>query len=473
MKRQHLVVFAICVCIAPCWGQSSVKSSSNHPKNHAQWTIMAYINGRNNGLEEAALCDFYEMLSASFSSSINLVVELSLDGKRPKHNGLTKASCPQIDDFPLDIPYWRGTRRFIIANHTAGPRFEPFMKDLGDPKALEEFVKWSRKNFLAKHYMLDLWSHGEAVPLKRILSAELGDTGLGGDKARSLADDQQSQKDEITKLHKLNDGAAISMYKEKSAHILLNSEIRKSLKKALKSAKLDVIGFDACYKGMIETSFAMSDVGKIMVASEEATPDDGWDYHDWLWLLSAKPRLSPEELGSLLVDSYRRNNQQQPFLTTEASVNLTKLSCLIAQIDALAELLIQHRELWATIAKVRSNITPYQFQSVDLAAFVSGLEEELKKQDHPNQEIATSLEATKLLLLQFVVQQYASKNSIKENQSNGVAIYFPCTQELYHHDPDFRYYDPASPDAIPFFKKHAWGRFLKTTLPNSKECPRY
>jgi cysteine peptidase C11 family protein len=465
MKRQHLVVFIMCLCIAPCWGQTAAKSRSNHSKTHTQWTIMAYMNGRDNGLEEEVLCDFYEMLSASFSSSINLIVELSLDGKRPSHNGLTTASCPQIDNFPLDVPYWTGTRRFFIANHAAGPRFKPYRRDLGDPKALEEFVRWARNNFPAEHYMLDLWSHGEAVPrfLTKRQSADESAQGI----------DQQSLKSEIAKLHELNDGASISLYKNKSAHILLNSEIRNSLRRALKSTKLDVIGFDACYKGMIETAFAMNDVATVMVASEESTPPDGWDYHDWLWLLSANPRLSPSELGSLLVDSYQRSYQQKPFLTTEASMNLPKLSCLIAQIDTLAELLIQHRELWGTIAKARSGITPYQFQAVDFTAFVSGLEDELKKGDHPNQEIVNSLETIKLLLQQFVAQHYASNNSITENQSNGVAIYFPCTKERYRNDPDFRYYNPDSPDAIPFFKKHAWGRFLKAALPSAKECPHY
>jgi hypothetical protein len=263
------------------------------------------------------------------------------------------------------------------------------------------------------------------------------------------------------------------MYVSGTAHILLNKEIHDSLKKALKAAKLDLIGFDACYKALIETAFAMHDVANVLVASEEATPEGGWDYHDWLPQVVAGRSLSPAELGTLLVESYRMIYQQKRDFTTESSMDLAKLECVIEQLDLLSAALIKHRELWPRVAKIRNQIIPYQFQAVDLTRFVCLLAEELK-QDHAHDEIVLILETLKLLLQSFITQPpYASRNSSVQNGSNGVAIYFPCSQEVYRHDSNFRYYNPDSPDAIPFFKEHSWGRFLKTALPwtGSKECP--
>jgi hypothetical protein len=294
-----------------------------------------------------------------------------------------------------------------------------------------------------------------------------GKFGLDDGKPETLDNHQQLSEEDNIAFHRLTDGTAISLYKRGSSHVLLNSEIRKFLKKALKGRKLDIIAFDACAKSMIETAFALQDVANLMVATEELTPEAGWDYHDWLPRLNDNPRISPAELGNILVDSYRLTYEQDSRndLTTQASMDLAKLTCLVAQIDTLAELLIQHSELGDTVIKVRNSITPFAFQSIDFTAFVSSLLAELQQQ-HPDPKIVDSLEIIQRLLKAFIAQPpYASGHSVDTHQSHGVAIYFPPTQDAYRHDTDFRYYDPGSPYAIPFFKEHAWGRFLKAVLP--------
>jgi hypothetical protein len=463
MKRWFLVVFCCCIFVSNSWTETQQKGRSGHGAGPAEWTVMVYMNGRNNNLETEALCDFYEMLSASFSRPISLVVELSLDGKRPSHNGMTSVRCPDQVDM-VDVPYWSGTRQFAIANKITGRKYKPHTENLGDPKALKEFVEWARKHYPATRYMLDLWSHGEAIPRAPIepLSAP------GDKKGPTVAPLQPLTEDKIEKLHFQNDGGAISMYKSDGSHILLNSEIREALKKSLKSAKLDLIAFDACNKSMIETAFAMHDVAETMVASEERVPDEGWEYDDVLSTLNSDPRQARAKLGTLLVQSYREFYEHKTDATTMASMNLHKLMPVVDQLDRLAYLLLLRPQLWDAIMKARGNTPPYQFQAVDLNLFLASLRVELVKVSYSNKDISDTLNRIDQQLLRFIAQPpYASQNSSRDRGSKGVAIYFPSSQEEYRCDPDFRYYDPDDPQAIPFFKEHCWGRFLKTVLPYS------
>ncbi len=460
MKCWSLVVLCLCIGIES-WGENPRKSHSAQGRAQAEWTIMLYMNGRNNNLEVSALCDFHEMLSTTLSNSISLVVELSLDGNRPTRNGTTTVKCPPR----VDVPYWGGTRRFAITNKKTGRKDKPHTGDLGDPRALKEFVKWARKHYPARHYMLDLWSHGEASPA--LFAART--PGIDGQKELVEPYQLPLTEDKIDKVHTENDGGAISMYKGGTSHILLNSEIREALKKALKSAKLDLIAFDACNKSMIETAFAMSDVGETMVASEERVPHDGWDYNDWLSTLNSDPTLPRAKLGALLVESYKEFYEEKADFTTMASMDLDKLLPVVDQIDRLANLLIaqliQQPQLRDTIMKAQGETPPYEFQAIDLSFFISNLIMELDKLHYSDKDTLKALRVLEQELLSFIAQPPYASQSSGPRGSKGVAIYFPSSLEKYECDPDYSYYNPDSPKAIPFFKDHCWGRFLKAVLP--------
>ena len=468
MKRWSLVVFCCCIFVSNSWTESQREGHSRHGAAPAEWTVMVYMNGRHNNLETAALCDFHEMLSATFSSPVTLVVELSLDGDRFSDDGVTSVQCSSpvgTSATSTSVPYWGGTRRFTIAKQDTGKRAKPHREDLGDPKALQEFVKWARKHYPAKHYMLDLWSHGEAIPA--FFAA--GAPRLDGKKEFVAPYQLPLTEDKIDKLHAQNDGGAISMYKSGDSHILLNSEIRGALKKALKSAKLDLIAFDACNKSMIETAFALGEVAQTMVASEEWVPGEGWDYDDVLSTLNSDPLQARARLGNLLVQSYKAFYEHKTDATTMASMDLDKLRPIIDQLDRLAELLLQQPQLWGAIMKARGNENrAYELEAVDLSFFLTNLRIELDKRNYADKDTIDTLQALEQQLLDFIAQPpYANQKSVDLRGSKGVAIYFPISQENYRCDPDFHYYDPDSSQALPFFKEHCWGRFLKTVLPYS------
>jgi hypothetical protein len=441
----------------------------------ADWTVMVYVNGANNSLERPALCTLYELLSLETNSRVNVVVQLSLTGNAPTAtHGTVPAPCTMIGNNHLLIRYWRGTRRFAVKNHVIVNKTVPHFSDLGDPRSLSSFVKWGRDHYPARHYMLDLWGHGEG----RFLLAELTKAGKinGTPDIASFPDirtlDQDFLKtdavspDQTELLHFFNDSSFVSMYKKDGNHILLNTEIRRSLRKALWNTKLDLIGFDACYKGMLETAYAMGGIAKIMVASEEGEPGKGWNNNDWLRKLHAEPGIDGAKLGGVLVQSYRDTylNDHEP--TSQAAMSLTSVNRLSRRLDDLARLLIDHPDLWQSVAEARSQVTAYQFHEVDLGQFLTLLLRVVeKKPRQTKRELILALQLLTKEIQSFIIPPpFANKKSVDCHGSTGLAIYFPATKAEYQYDPDHKFYDPDRRSAIPFAHHNKWARFLKSYL---------
>ena len=220
------------------------------------WTVLVYMNGDNN-LEPFALRDFREMAHVGSNSEVTVVVQLDRIGK-------------YVSPSPEE-PSWTDTKRFLIRKGSKPLASEALINlgeiNMGDPKALEDFVRWGRKSYPAKRYALVIWDHGQgfrdvadAPPLNAPFRSS------SGAPHRSVSDDD-------------TDGDK-----------LFNSEVTAALQSALGDGKLDVLGFDACLMAMIETAYAMRDVSHYMVGSEELEPGDGWQYDDVLQKLQHDPR---------------------------------------------------------------------------------------------------------------------------------------------------------------------------------------
>jgi hypothetical protein len=391
---------------------------------------------------------------------------MSLDGMKTKADRVDANFCPEIPHYNTTIPYWRGTRRFQVVNHQATPRTKVRHGDLGKGAALEEFAKWALGSFPAEHYMLVLSSHGDGSPhFLNFLSRRKTTRQSGKLTLRASARYRAMEPDVDSDSTGHDDGAGISLYKTRGKHILFNAEIRERLKKVLGGNKFDVIGFDACYKNMIETAFAMSDIGRVMVASEEPEPDTGWDYSDWLSKVS--PDAMPIDVGKGVVESYRFTYQIKPIPATQAAIDLSNTSTAVDNLDRLAIELFNHSELWDSVGRARDCVKEYQYRQIDLAAFLDKLIAELTRDGRGSARETASLaqDLRKTLTAQLIVHPaYASALSVKAHQSHGMALYFPSSNKSYRCDPDYKFYDPDGRHAISFFREHAWGKFLKAFL---------
>lgn len=209
-------------------------------------TVMVYMCGTD--LESKygmATKDLNEMLSATLSSNVNLIVETG--GCKKWKNNTISSSKNQI---------------YKIENN----KMKVLSKDAGtaamtDPKNLTTFIKFCNKNFPADRNILILWDHGGGSL-----------TGYGYDEKNPLASSMPLNK----------------------------------FDSALKAAgcEFDFIGFDACLMATLETALVCNNYADYLIGSEETEPGTGWYYKNWLTQLSKNTSISTVDLGKTIIDDY-------------------------------------------------------------------------------------------------------------------------------------------------------------------------
>lgn len=251
------------------------------------YTVMIYMIGSN--LESAggnATLDLAEMQEAGLDySRTNLLV-------------YTGGSMRWNSDVPCDrncvLDLSRDSADRIVASTEKNA-------DMGAPDALAEFVNFAAENYPADHYALFFWDHGGG-PLWGYGSDEL----FGGDG-------------------------------------LLLYELNEALQKTpfVKGEKLDLIGFDACLMGNLETMFAVQGTAEYFIGSEDLEPGAGWDYH-FLSLLNETD--DPVEIGKGILSGFeqyytsKKTENFNPDLTL-VMTDLKQISKVSVALNSLAEVL--------------------------------------------------------------------------------------------------------------------------------------
>jgi hypothetical protein len=199
------------------------------PPGPAEWTFMVYLHAANLPDEE----DINEMeMSGSVPGKLNIIV--LWDKPEPTDTDVIVKVEYDANGYNLDLV------STIVDDQ--GAVIPAGGLDMGDGNTLTAFMLWTVEKYPAKHYLLDLWDHGSGIfggPEPRIPFREV----CGG----------------------------LNLW-----------EIRDSCKAALATQtltdKIDIIGFDACVMGWIETAYSLRDVTDIVIASENSEPGPGWDY---------------------------------------------------------------------------------------------------------------------------------------------------------------------------------------------------
>lgn len=433
----------------------------------AEWTIMVFLNGKNN-LEPAALTNFLQMARIGSTDKVNVLAELG----RPAKVRHTHAEGD-----------WTGVLRFYVKkgmhplpSQAINPD-EPAVRgaDMGNPNTLSDFVTWSKTNYPAKRYMVLVWNHGQGWRLQ--LSSTARARSVRALSSRVTAVSKHGQGPSVTSPEEpiLGGYRAVS-YDDDTDNFLYNREIAE----ALAGSNVDLIGFDACLMEMVETAYALRKVAKVLVASEELVPNAGWPYDRWLSALEQNPDSDERRLGDILVQSYkgRYGNTENATLT---ALDLSRTSQLANAISSLATLLKENQSEAPNIFAVRKELLNYgdwygdswiecsgtsviRFHGVDLSAFVEGLQ--TKSQ---NDGIKQNARLVRTLIGQMVVSNYASDPAAKYG-SVGLAIYFPASYTDYKCDDDGKGYDPVavrngSVESPPeFVEDTRWPDFIQSYL---------
>jgi hypothetical protein len=435
---RSVILFIVIVLASP--GVSVAETVRIHAGygDTAEWTIMIYLNGDNN-LEGDALQDFHEMADVENSRNVNIVVQFD-----------------RLKGGVETVPDWDQTLRFKI---TPGVKPLPKYKvqdigeaNMGDGAVLKSFVKWAMGNYLAHKYALIIWDHGQGyrlmlnnaitlakpssnvrmAPYSAIANAQ-GVRSLGG-----FGDDIRSSAS----------GPYKSCSRDSSSHDeLYNREIEDALKQALDGNKLDVLGFDCCLMGMVETAYAFRDVAKIFVGSEELEPGTGWDYSDWLKVIVKNPSLKEREVGNVIVNSYKKiygtldiGEVEVNPETTLSAIDLKNIKAATHTITLLSQKLeqvLKNNSQVQAIKQARDNCANYAPSFVDSDAFYHidfiGFCDNVIRFS-TDTELKKLAENAKEAVLLLVVANYKGSARTGNYGSNGLAIYFPPSKAAYKMD---------------------------------------
>lgn len=227
--------------------------------------VMVYMNGSDLESQNAmGTADLKEMLAVSKTGNVNIFVQ-TLGTKTWHYSGISN----------------RTSQRFLIRD---GQMYylekDLGAKDVGDPKALAEFISYCDGYYKtnpdsgvkqANRNMLILWDHGGGVIY-----------GYGSDDSKSS-------------YFSTSDSLGID-------------ELQKALVDG--GVYFDFIGFDACIMGGLETACALYDFSDYFIASEDFESGYGWEYQRWLEALAANSSISTPELGKIICDDFVTESKQ-------------------------------------------------------------------------------------------------------------------------------------------------------------------
>ena len=347
------------------------------PKAPAKWTVMVYVNAKNN-LETYGLKDVNEMEMVGSTPDLNIVAELG-----------------RINGYAANDGDWKGSRRYLIQkdadiNKITSPVLLEILKsDMGKWENLVEFVKWAQANYPAQRYALVVWNHGS-----------------GWNKAAEAA------------------GKGISYDDETGSHITTQQ-----LKQALAATgKIEILSMDACLMQMMEVAYEARTGADYIVASEETEPGDGYTYNTWLAPLAAKPAMTQAELSKVMVDSYTDHYQSINQGATQSSIRTENLYKLGQLTNAWVSAVMASGEV-ANVKNARTKAQAFYYSSnKDLGHFV-------KLVNDGTQNAGVKAAGAELLaFLNGSVIYHNRATGSKYANATGLAIYAPSYYTAAYDD---------------------------------------
>ena len=435
----------------------SLTDASAQAAPQREWTVMVYMNGKNN-LEPFALNNFHSMAEVGSTPAVSVVAQLG----RPSSKRYTE-----------DDGNWAGVYRFLV-NKATEPRPEQAVlsvagagesTDMGSPLALKQFIRWAKKTYPAKRFMLVIWNHGQGwrfqLAADRAIRQQAVRAALPGAVAQSVPATTPA----------VGGYRAVSS-DDDTGKILYNREVQDVISAEFSNSKLDLLGYDACLMAMIETAYGVAPSVEVMLGSEELEPGDGWRYSAWLAKVVAKPEMGPEELAKAVVDAYAQQygNEQ---LTTLSALRLSQVTDLATTLSAFSKSLLKAgapelkamRKARASVRAYGASAMPPLRTSVDIAALLRAYEA-----DSMHADLKAASAEVRAKLSKVVISNYASSRSQYPKNglpygSEGLAIYYPESADVFRKDYFHKGYLKKNKDRpVDFVQKEAWAELLYKLL---------
>ncbi|MBI5208359.1 MAG: hypothetical protein HY927_00125 [Elusimicrobia bacterium] len=292
-------------------------------KGTREWTVMVYINGKNN-LETYGLKDVNEMEAVGSSDKVGVAVELG-----------------RIKGYSSEDGDWVGSRRYLVKkdNDTAkitSPVLQDLGKvDMGDWKHLVDFVNWAKAAAPAKRYMLVVWNHGSGWDRLRSKDGDVWTTGIS--------------------------------YDDETGNHISTAQLGQAMAGI---GKVDIYASDACLMQMAEVDYQIKDFADVIVGSEETEPADGYSYDTLLAGLAAAPAATAAELGKITARTYTAHYAKLGQGATQSAVNAAALGALLKKAGDWTSAVMAAKEVDVLKGAMKSVQDFYYSDNKDLYHFV-------------------------------------------------------------------------------------------------------
>ena len=311
-------------------------------KGSKDWTIMVFMNGKNN-VEPFALNDMNRFETVGSGEKVNIVVELG------RSKGLENDTTADGD--------WAGVRRYLVVkdadkDHISSPVLMDLgSPDMGDYREAASFVKWAKESYPAKRYMLIIWDHGWGW----IDPKKPGENLL-----------KQSAQGSFASLAAKGTDKSIS-HDFVSGNYIKTTELGKIFKEA---GPVDLYASMACFMQMAEVAYEIKDGADIIVGSEEVIQLPSFNFEDFFALMLANPGISPAGAGAGLVDTFKEMYSRPEYSDMlEKTKYGTQLSAIRA--DKLP-VLARKAGNWARLAMQVNDTAAYRKAKTDVLRFEIG-----------------------------------------------------------------------------------------------------
>ena len=339
-----------------------------------EWTIMTFINGKNN-LEKYAYMDVNEMEMVGSDDKTNVVVELGVP------SGSKRMLVVKDNDFKT----------------ITSPAVATFTKaDMGDYKHLIDFIKWAKATYPAKHYMVNVWNHGAGW--------------LKGAKNKGIS------------------------YDDETGNHITTVQLGQALAAV---GGVDIYSSDACLMQMAEVVAELAPYAKYIVGSEESEGGDGYTYNTFLTNLPSDPKELAVHCAKMANENYSSDSTQSVIDTSKMDkfpVMMDKwVGTVMANLSTTTVKMMARQSQAYAYADNKDLVDFMSKLNVSVAEAVDAQVAELRASKAPESEIAkVEKQKTRIAkagdnLLEYITKDLIVANFTSENmkKSHGLAVYIP------------------------------------------------
>jgi hypothetical protein len=379
----------------------STAPAQDAPRPVAEWTLLVYLDA-DNDLEKPMMRNLAEMAAVGSSAAVQVIV---LAARSPEGDGLyTNAAVAGLRN-------WDTAKLLRVETGKLVELADWGHADMGDKRTLARFLDTATKAFPAKRYAVLFGDHGMAWAGIAVAESSDSDTLTIDELAATLGSVTQA------------------------------------------TGRIDLVGFDACLMANLEVAKTLAPYARVLVASEEIEPADGWDYRNLLARLSASPTMDGSALGRVIVDTYRdqfrtsglHEMQEKARAATLNIVDLDKVGAVDQALEVLgvtadAYIAGGKHEAWVRMARARHEADEFGRSAMPSSNGVSpGMEvydvvQLAQKIKEGGVDAKTAANADAVVTAARAAVPYGFHGDARAH-ANGLSVFFPPNrQTLASHD---------------------------------------